>query len=140
MRTSPLLSFVQLYLFHQISYTLQQDIFRSFIPHILHHLTHLTHPFRIFFQIPCPFCHQFKLHIICPCTVEVMHQSANIRFSFVFPILQQIWGLLPIPLYKTVRALLTHTAFHFTFICYLPSKLTLICGCINGKVLNSPLV
>lgn len=29
--------------------------------------------------------------------------------------LQQIWGLLPIPLRKTVRALLTHTAFHFIF-------------------------
>ena len=45
--------------------------------HLIHCPVHLVHSLRIFLEIPCSFCQQSVMHVICICAVEIMHQLSN---------------------------------------------------------------
>ena len=54
------------------------SLFQRLISHIFHNLTHFLDSFLFFFQIPCSFCHQLIIHIVCFGTVKIMHELSRI--------------------------------------------------------------
>lgn len=55
----------------------------AFNSQFFHSLAHAAHSFRVFFQVARSFCHQVKVHLLCTGTIEIVHQSSDVRIATV---------------------------------------------------------